>query len=169
MEDAVANSCGVALDAADKALLRAGDARNSESRQSLIEATWWIATGDEYLREAYGHRWTASEVRNENADLLDGIFWARSRAFHDPLSLTTLDRQGAFSNAFSSAFDTALRWRQWQDVEKISVALGRPNRHIKNRRPAYGRRLAGEPVLDTLRAALKVLESVDLEAFGPVG
>lgn len=164
MRDAVEDSFRIALEAAASALERAGDALGIESRPSLVEATWWISAADAYLQEAYRSSWRADTVTQQDRDLLDGVFWARSRAFHDPLSLTTLDNPGAFS----SAFDTALRWRPWKDVEKISVALDRPDTRITNRRPEYGRSLAGRPVLDTLREALAVLESVDLDVLGNI-
>jgi hypothetical protein len=166
MQDEVANSFRIALETAEAALTRAGKHRTEESRRSLIEAIWWIAAGDDYLRTAYGNKWTKGPSRKTNTDLLDGVFWARSRAFHDPLSLTTLERVGGFSSAFSAGFDVAWRWNDWRDVEKISDARGEPDPRVIARQGAYERGLSGKVVHDTLRDAIDVLRSVDIEALG---
>ena len=86
MRERVDESYRFALESA-QAALRRNTGLDAESKRSLIEAVWWIAAADGYLQEAFGSVWRDHKQRHKPADLLSGIYWARNRAIHDPLSI----------------------------------------------------------------------------------
>ena len=156
MTERIEESYRFALESGHAALLRNTGA-NTDSKRSLIEAVWWIAAADGYLQEAFGPKWQDYKDHHKPADLLSGIYWARNRAIHDPLSLATLTEE---STAYSATYTSVYSNWAWAPLEEIAKVD--PERDRGDGSAKYESALAGRLIVNTLVEGLQTLDELDL-------
>lgn len=160
MREWIDESYRFALESARAALGR-NTGLDAESKRSLIEAVWWVAAADGYLQEAFGSVWRDHKQRHKPTDLLSGIYWARNRAIHDPLSLATMtEPSDAYTVTYAEGYGT-WAWRPVADIAKIDPARDLGDGHIR-----YAAALAGRPIVNTLNEAIETLDGLNLTALG---
>lgn len=156
MSERIEESYRFALESAHAARRRSTGV-TAESKRSLIEAVWWIAAADGYLREAFDSKWRDYKERHDPANLLSGIYWARSRAIHDPLSLATLaESSSAYTNTYTDSYSN-WAWCPLEVIDKIAPERDRGDGSAK-----YDASLAGRVIVGTLVDALRTLDALRL-------
>ena len=112
-------------------------------------------------QEAFGSVWRDHKQRHKPADLLSGIYWARNRAIHDPLSMAAItEPSNGYPVTYAEGYGS-WAWCPLADIAKIDPTRDRGDGHNR-----YAAALAGRPIMNTLNEAIETLDGLDLTALG---